>query len=582
MQRRLIFAPTPRHHRRDASVLVVAVVALIAFLVPGLARAQNRANEGPAKALQKKAMEDDYLNTDFDKAADKLNQAIAKCGTDKCGVPLRAQLRRDLAVVHSAAGHKDQALTAMTDAFKIDAGLQLDPNFKTKELDAIYHEAKKAAASGGGGGGPPPAGDFSHTPVTEQQVRTPVPIYTEYGGSETLKRVIAKYKGLGMTEWKSLELKSIGSGYGANVPCADVQAGDFQYYLQGFNDQNDPVASGGDRSNPYHVAIKNDAVADPPHLPGQSPPSQCADKGDCPPDFPGCKKAAPDKAAPVVDESLKGEGEACEEDSECKSTSCKDSKCTAPPEDTSKPKRIKFWVGVAGSLDLTFLHSSNNVCQLYLPGATPGTTLPAGGTAGQPTNSAGYFCTDNGNDYPTRQGLTQAEDLRASSADSVGGGMAPGNVRLMASFDYAATYNMMIGARIGAALITYPGSAAKSFPPLHIEARYTYVFGDQPIGNAGLHPFVLAGLGLADFASSVNVAVFENPCSSPASNSICARNVQAWEIGGPFFIEAGGGARWAFTPAFAAYVDLKLVGALGGGAGFMFIPTPEVGAQYGF
>ena len=256
-----------------------------------VASAQSRVNEGAARALDKKAMEEDYLNTDFDKAVDKLNQAIAKCGSDKCGVPLRGQLKRDLSAVHSAAGHKDLALAAMTDAFKIDAGLQLDPNYKTKELEVIYAEAKKAAASGGGGG-PPPAGDFTHTPVTEQQVRTPVPIYVEYTGSETLKRVIAKYKGLGMTEWKSLELKSIGSGFGATTACADVQAGDFAYYIQGFNEANDPVASSGDRTNPFHVNVKTGAVSDPPHLPGQSASDAVRREGRLPARLPRLQEGA--------------------------------------------------------------------------------------------------------------------------------------------------------------------------------------------------------------------------------------------------------------------------------------------------
>ncbi len=427
MHRPLSITPQPCW-RRPLRATVDAVLGLLVVLFlswPNVAHAQ-REGEAGARALQKQAMGEDYLNTDFDKATDKLNQAIAKCGTDHCGVPLRAQLRRDLSAVQSAAGKRDQALAAMIEAFKIDAGLQLDPNYKTKELESIYAEAKKSAASGGPSG-PPPAGDFTHSPVPEQQVRTPIPIYVEYTGTETLKRVIAKYKGLGMTEWKAVELKPIGTGFGGTTPCADVQAGDFVYYIQGFNEQNDPVATGGDRTNPYKVVVRNDAVNDPPHLPGQAPPTQCAEKGDCPPDFPGCKKGA----AAAVDDSLKGEGEACEEDSECKSGTCKDSKCTAPPEDTSKPKRRKFWIGVAGDLDFTFLSSGQNVCFLNVSGANQGS----------PANSQGYYCTQNGNDYPAQSanGKLEDESIVQGKADSVGGGLIPGNFRILATFDYAFT-----------------------------------------------------------------------------------------------------------------------------------------------
>ena len=500
MQRLPSIAPSSSHRRRHACAIVPALLGLLLLLRPAVALAQSHAGEAAATALQKKAMEDDYLNTDFDKAAEKLGQAIAKCGTDKCGIPLRGKLKRDLAVVQSAMGHKDQALAAMTDALKIDAGIKLDPNFKTKEMDAIFAEAKKAAA-GGGPAAPPPTGDFTHTPVTEQQVRTPVPIYVEYSGSETLKRVLVKYKGLGMTEWKSLDLKAIGKGFGATTPCADSQAGDFTYYVQGFNEQNDPVASGGDRQAPYRVTIKNEAVNDPPHLPGQQPPQQCPDTGDCPPDFPGCKK-------PVAteDSSLKGAGESCEDDSECKSGTCKDEKCTKPKEEpsssSSSSNRKKFWVGVAGSLDFTLMSSASNVCQLYLlnQSLTYGTTIPVSPTLqGRQRTARGTTAPLNGaglprahdrpasswrrTSPPTRPTASAAERSRATSGS-------------LASFDYALTPEHDGRARLGYVARTYPGTQAAHFAPFHGEARYTYVFGDEPIGKAGLHPFVLAGAGV--------------------------------------------------------------------------------------
>lgn len=560
------------------SAATAALFALALLLQPSVALAQSRVNEGSARALQKKAMEDDYLNTDFDKAAEKLNQAIAKCGNDKCGVPVRASLKRDLAAVQSAAGHKEQALTAMTEAFKIDAGLQLDPNYKTKELEAIYAEAKKAAASGASSG-PPPAGDFTHIPPAEQQVRTPIPIYVEYTGSETLKRVQAKYKGVGMTEWKTLELKSLGGGFGATTACADSQIGDFVYFIQGFNDQNDPVASGGDRQNPYKVAVKSEAPGDPPHLPGQSPPTQCADKGDCPPGLPGCK------AAVTIDESLKKEGESCEEDNECRSSSCRDLKCTAPPEDTSAPKRKKWWIGVAADFDFSFLSSAQDVCQLYLPAmSTSNPTIPfMGGAPGTPTNTKGYYCTQNGSDYPSHSNPAQAAALVPGQADSVGGGIIPGNIRILASLDYALTTNMMLGIRAGYVARAYTGTQAPHFPPFHVEARYTYVFGDDPIGKAGIHPMVYIAAGAAPYDSSVSVAVYEKPNSVGCpTGALCQQQVSAWQTGGPLFFAPAGGARWEFVPGVAAMADLKLALAIGGSAGFRFVPTPEVAMQFGF
>ncbi len=276
--------------------LAVALVATISL--PALA--QNAKVEAAAKALQKKAMDDDYLATEFAKAQDKLDKAIASCGTDKCGAPLRAQLKRDLGVVQIGGQlDKEKGIGNFVEAIKLDANIALDPDLRTKDLDAAFAEAKKRAAGGAptpapGGGGTPgqPSGDFIHEPVAEQQIRTAIPVYVEYSGEEQLVKVIARYKGFGMSDWKPVELKKMGDrGWGGVLPCGDVQQGTTQYYVQGFNADNDPVAVGGDRNNPYKVKVTREKVAEPPHLPNQAPPTQCADTGDCPPNFPGCKKA---------------------------------------------------------------------------------------------------------------------------------------------------------------------------------------------------------------------------------------------------------------------------------------------------
>src|SRR6185436_7919487 len=104
-------------------------------------------------------------------------------------------------------------------------------------------------------------------------------------GEEQLVKVIARYKGFGMTEWKALELRKMGDkGWGSVIPCSDVQQGVTQYYIQGLNKDNDMVASSGDRNTPFKVNVKREKVDSPPHLPNQGPPTQCADTGDCPPD----------------------------------------------------------------------------------------------------------------------------------------------------------------------------------------------------------------------------------------------------------------------------------------------------------
>jgi hypothetical protein len=583
---------------RSSLVIALSLATGLAVLlaVPS-ARAQGKA-EGPAKALQKKAMEEDYLATEFTKAQEKLEKAIGQCGTDKCSAQLRSRLKRDLAVVQIGGGiDKEKGIANFVDAIKLDPTVALDPDIKTKDLEQAFAEAKKRAAAGGGPAagagavnGAQPQGDFAHTPAAEQQIRTPIPVYVEYSGEEPLVKVIARYKGFGMTEWKTVELKKMGDkGWGGLLPCADVQQGTTQYYIQGFNASNDPIATGGDRNNPYRVPVKAEKPEEPPHLPNASPPTQCADTGDCPPNFPGCKKAAVG-AVPTetkVEPTGKDGGEFCEEDSECKSNRCQDAKCT---EYEGAKKGPKFWIGIAGALDYAFVPSADDVCKLTKE-ATP-------------VNDSNYYCTrSDGTDYPSRNPAAVAENdsivaSKAGGSNKVSGGGALGNIRLMVTFDYAATPNVLIGGRFGLVLNNYPGEEAavdgKRFsPPIHLELRATYLFGKDPLTTKGFAPYVFGAAGLGQFETQVAVETIQNQtggaCPEGTTQRVdknnnpipfCTRDVDAWHLAGPAFISLGGGGRYALSSKFALMFGLR--------ANFAFLNAfapsvgPEIGGQFGF
>lgn len=554
----------------------VRTISLLSFffvvLSGSVARADNPKLEGQAKAIQKKAMDEDYLTTEFGKAKDRLTSAINLCG-EKCSATVRAELKRDLGIVLIGGGlDKDKGTAAFADAMKLDPKVQLPKDLRTKELDAAWEAAKKGGGSTAvASSAQAPAGDFNHTPVAEQQQRTPVPIYVEYAGEEKLVKVVARYKGFGMSEWKMLELKSLDKGWGGLVPCGDVQQGAFQYYLQGFNDANDAVATAGDRNNPFKVAIKREAVAVAPALPGQNPPTQCADSGDCPPDFPGCKKASAKKEVEEEDYSLKDAGDSCDNDSECKSNSCK--KTSDDPLDhgvctEGGGKFKRFWIGAAGAFSMAFIPSADDVCKID--------------KAGYPINTSGYYCISDGADYPARPPASPAEnDAIAANQDQdkVKGGGAPGGFRLYATFDYAATANILVGARAGVVLGTYDGDAAKvdgkrfGAAPLHVELRGTYVFGKEGIGKAGLAPYAFVAGGVSTWDAKV-------PVSVKITGQKDLKTVDGWYLGGPGFIGLGGGVRYAFSQRAALTGGLRLDFAFGPA----FTPAigPELGVQFGF
>jgi hypothetical protein len=594
---------------------LVTVFAAIVLAVPGVALAADPKIEKEAEALQKKAIEEDNLNVNYAGAIKKLQSAVTKCDGGKCNSTLKASLLRDLGAMQVLNGSVDEGKASFAQALGMDSAIDLDPSYKNPQVESVWNDVKKNGGGGGGGGGAPikvgpqPTGDFVHTPPAEALVRTPLPIYVEYSGSEELTRVIAKYKGFGQSEWKTLELKKIDSAYGAMIPCKDVTQGVMRYFVQGFSDQHDPVANSGTRAKPFSVAVNLQITGLAPALPGEEPPEQCADTGECPPDFPGCggkkkpggeecSKDAECESGSCSDDKCvekKGSGEDCSSDSECNSGTCSSGKCgggkKGEGEDcdsdvdcdsdkctegrcaasaSSSGKLRKLWIGFGAQGDIFFMPGANDVCLLTSKGLV--------------INSAGYTCIDaqTGNSFPSNIAIDQ--EIRKGVNDQVVGGMRLGNIRLLASLDYALSRNVLLGLRVGFVLLTDPIGAP--FPPLHLEGRLTYAIGKNALSKQGVSPILFAGVGAGEFDAAVPVTVSvttPKTMAFPQGQNLSGQE-NAWLTAGPVFFSAGAGLRALgfLSPRVAATIALKFEGAFGGAAGFMPGVAPEVGLQYGF
>jgi hypothetical protein len=587
----------------------IAVVVAISVAAP--AWAADPKIEKEAQALQKKAIEEDNLNVDYPAAVKKLQSALAKCDGDKCSSGLKASLLRDLGAMQILGGSQDEGKASFAQALSFDSSIDLDPAYKNPQLEAIWADVKKkGGAPPPSAGGAQPSGDFAHVPAPEQQVRTPLAIYAEYSGSEKLAKVIVKYKGAGMADWKALELQKVGSGYGSVIPCKDVALGDMQYYLQGFNAANDPVATSGSRNKPFTVPIKPQIAGPPPSLPGQEAPKQCSEMvgEECPPNFPGCK-AAKKEAGEDCEKDLecksnsciggkciekKGGGDECQADSECASGSCSDGKCTsakkAEGEDCGSDdecdsgscaagkcggggggKGPKIFIGIAVQGDIYLVPGANDVCLLNSTGTAP-------------VNTAGYNCVDpntNVNFPDTTQSNAGAINgsIQKGHSDQVAGGSKFGNLRLMLSVDYALNANMLVGVRGGYVLFTNPatGNPGSAFGPVHVEGRFTYLVGKDALTKRGVSPMVFFGGGVGEFDAYVPVFVYTG-----TGTTATQLNENAWITAGPGFATLGGGVRAALGPKVAATLALKLEAAFGGSAGFLPGFAPEGGVQVGF
>jgi hypothetical protein len=532
-------------HRRFFRALAAVPVAMLVASAATPAFAVDKRYEAGAKAALKKAA-NDYLATNYEAAITRLYKAARACGTSRCTKETQAALLRDLGTMQFRNGDIGAAKKTWAQALQVQPDLTLNPDYDAPDLRAAFEEARGTA----GGAGEQPTGDFSHTPAGEQKINTPVPVYVEYGGDTGLARVVVKYKGPAMSDWARVDLKKMGTGWGGLIPCSAATKGALRYWVQGFDDGGDPVASSGDPKHAYSVPIADAISGEAPHLPGQSPPKTCSEDTECPPGLPGC--------APEETREDKSAGGDEEETPEAAKTS-------------EEGAYARFWFGIAGALDVLSLPSGQDVCLLNPPGAPD---------AGKPVNSENYYCTNpDGTDFPSRTDPRQNGTIvHPGEAGQVGGGLQTGDIRVMLTADYALTSALMLGARVGYVLNSYTGHAAvkdgHAFGSnFHFEARGTYFFGHDPLAHVGVAPMVLAGMGAAEFDGSSTTVV-------SLTNVGGQLPVNAWKTAGPFFLLVGGGIRYAFSQRAAVTLAARLNAALGGG--LLLTYGPEVGVQYGF
>jgi hypothetical protein len=526
-----------------ARVVASTAVVLASLVATVPAAALDARAEAAAKdALKKTAA--DFASSDFATAAARLDKALAGCGAKKCSPDTKAFVLRDLGTMQFRMGDKDAAANSFAQSLAIDHDIELSSKYDAPDVRAAWNHAKALASATPGA--PPPeqpiGGDFSHTPAAEQKVRTPLPVYVEVPEGTSVVRVVVKYKGARTADWAKLELTKSGDGWGGLIPCGAVTEGTVVYWVQGFDSSGSPSASSGDPKHPFTVPIRDEITGDEPTLPDKPAPKTCA---------PGDDTGGGDS----------GEG----------------SESPAP----SAGRFARLWVGVAATFELVPMPSVDDACVL---------STGASGPPGFPANASNLYCVDaSGADFPPRtaNGAVINGKLMADpgSGGHAGGGIQPGDIRLLLSVDYALTQNLLVGGRMGYVLNAYPGSAASQDGRaagfrVHGEGRVTYLLGSSPLDHVGFAPMGFAGLGFGEFDGHVT-SVVTQPNPMGGNQAPLSQPVDIWETDGPFFLLFGAGVRYQFSPRIAGTAALRL-NIVAGGNGVLPTFGPEFGVQYGF
>jgi hypothetical protein len=232
----------------------------------------------------------------------------------------------------------------------------------------------------------------------------------------------------------------------------------------------------------------------------------------------------------------------------------------------------RFWLGAAFGIEFMVMPSGTDLCHVDAVTADPD----------DPNH---MYCTAlNGTDFPPRTPAGMVQNNNGYVQGEWGqsnGGLQRANARIMLTADYAITNNLLLGARGGIVLFTYPGEAAivngrtSSYGMLHLEARATWVFGENPFGTDGFAPLIFAGGGISQFDASTASSVTVMSGGTPLTGG-----VNIWKTDGPGFVTAGGGVRWA--PVAEVGVTLAARGNVAFGNGPVVTFGPEVAVAYGF
>jgi len=522
--------------------------------------------DAAATKLADDAINNDYLATNFADAEKKLRSAVAMCTPNACTPQVRARVLRDLGVVLIAGLNRpDDGRKAFADAIAADPDIALEKALTTVEINKIFRSVKEGggvptASPGAAAPAAAAGGDMIHTPAAEQSALTAVPIYVELPQGIVAVKVVARYKPYGTSEWKTLELRRLGNGYGAEVPCRDVGSttGDFVYFVQATDSAGDVVSMSGSRAAPNKVPIKNTLAGEPPHLPGVQPPAKCTDSADCPPGLPGCPSG---KAAAAA---KKGWGVSCEQDSECnEGLSCSSGVCESggkaeeaevkssgkmcdqsgecdpgetctkshvcERESSEKPKRV--WLSLNLGQDVSLVSSQPDVC------GSPD-KLPA----------SQFTCIDqDGYGY---QGIPQSGG--SGNGNAIRGGFSLATTRISGGFDYLVGDNVTLGTRLGYVLGVGPGRSLSHF---HAEARVAFWLGKDPFARERIRPFLLLAGGMAEVFDKLDVPIIETQVARAIHET---QTLTVWRRTGGAFAGGGGGVMIPTGAGQGVLAELKI------------------------
>lgn len=560
-------------HRSTALRFLFALL-FVSWTAPVLGAPRDNAANGKID----EAINSYYLATEFDRAEDVLVGTLEAC-EDRCSPQVKARAWMYVGIVRGSGKQNIQgAQEAFQQALALDPNVHLDEALATPAVkdafaaaaavlgQAIAATPTAPAPSSSEGvvvsGGDVEGGMTCSLQVAEVETRRPIPVSCTSQAPAT--KVSLRYKVFGGEEWLTVPMVKRAAGWQGEIPCKDTGiSGALRFFIQGQDKAGDLVDNYGTKANPVTINLVNQSSAPPPTYPGQPAPERCMDVGACPEDMIGTP-ACPGTERQGKTRGNKGWGATCEDswecdvallclegdtgktcdtapscegDSDCPSGSvCKVGVCDVPDEPKGAGGPFKrHWISLEGALDIAFI-GGLDVCS-------------------RESQEQGLFSCyySDGSQYP---GYAQQ-----GKAGKISNGGLLGTARILASYEFAFSPNLGLGARVGFAFNGGPGS----FMPVHAELRGRYWFGKNALGKKGFRPYIAIGGGLAQVDAGLTVKVAD--CGEEVSACRTDPNLppkdyvdlDAVKKLGQGFAAVGAGAMYAIAPNHGLVLNLSFM-----------------------
>ena len=245
------------------------IILAMLVMTAGHAWAQNVVRE--VSDMNRAAMED-YDLLEFESARQQLNEALIQAKKARLSNhPVVARTHMNLAIVYAGGlGDSGQALVEFMNALEIDPTIELDPAYRSPELERLVTQARANVKQGGAGptapGGTSDVRGLVHRLVDEAPAGKDIPIEVQVGSDVDADQVVLFYRVPGAGGFTPVAMRE-GKGrmYVGRIPGDQTrEVSSVHYYIVARSDAGKSLATSASAGSPNIITIESVEDGDAP------------------------------------------------------------------------------------------------------------------------------------------------------------------------------------------------------------------------------------------------------------------------------------------------------------------------------